>query len=110
MIFKLSPYSGWILFIFFYLLPILQMKKIINKKIMFISFIFMYIFFTGCSNDITGNAILERDLRENIYNDTIKIGAILPLTGNFAFKGKNSLNGIEMAVDEINLMGGIDGR
>ncbi len=42
--------------------------------------------------------------------DTIKIGAILPLTGDAAALGKDMLNGAKMAVDEINAKGGIGGK
>jgi branched-chain amino acid transport system substrate-binding protein len=41
---------------------------------------------------------------------TIKIGAILPLTGNVAFWGTHVLNGMKIAVEEINSKGGINGR
>lgn len=40
----------------------------------------------------------------------IKIGAILPLTGESAFWGENIKNGVDLAVDEINQKGGIIGR
>ncbi len=42
--------------------------------------------------------------------DIIKIGAILPLTGSAAPYGKNAQNGIEIAVQEINAAGGVNGR
>ncbi|MEM2703940.1 MAG: ABC transporter substrate-binding protein [Candidatus Bathyarchaeia archaeon] len=40
----------------------------------------------------------------------IKIGVILPLTGAGARLGKEQLDGVMLAVDEINAMGGILGR
>ncbi len=40
----------------------------------------------------------------------IKIGAILPLTGDAALAGINTREGIDLAVDEINSGGGIEGR
>ncbi|MEO0136372.1 MAG: ABC transporter substrate-binding protein [candidate division WOR-3 bacterium] len=40
---------------------------------------------------------------------TIKIGAILPLTGKAAWLGENARNGIQLAVDELNRKGGIKG-
>ncbi|MFH1371607.1 MAG: ABC transporter substrate-binding protein [Planctomycetota bacterium] len=43
-------------------------------------------------------------------SEVIKIGAILPLTGESAFWGENIKNGIELAVDEINQKGGILGK
>ncbi len=42
--------------------------------------------------------------------EEIKIGAILPLTGESAFWGENIKNGIELAIDEVNKKGGILGK
>jgi branched-chain amino acid transport system substrate-binding protein len=42
--------------------------------------------------------------------ETIKIGAILPLTGEAAVWGQNAKTGIELAKEEINKKGGINGR
>jgi branched-chain amino acid transport system substrate-binding protein len=39
-----------------------------------------------------------------------KIGTLQPLTGNAASGGKTALVGIQMAVDRINKMGGVNGR
>lgn len=41
--------------------------------------------------------------------EPIKIGAILPLTGDGAVYGKNAQQGINLALDEINGAGGING-
>jgi branched-chain amino acid transport system substrate-binding protein len=38
---------------------------------------------------------------------TIKIGALYPLTGDLAKLGEDNLNGLQLAVDEINAAGGI---
>lgn len=43
-------------------------------------------------------------------NETIKIGSILPLTGEIANIGISTQNSIQMAVDEINAQGGINGK
>lgn len=40
----------------------------------------------------------------------IKIGVVMPTTGPIAYDGRLTLNGIEMAVDEINKTGGIKGN
>ena len=40
----------------------------------------------------------------------IKIGAILPLTGDIAVYGQKMKNGIDLAVKHINSKGGIDGK
>lgn len=42
--------------------------------------------------------------------DTITIGASLPMTGSVALNGEMILEGIQMAVDECNEAGGIDGK
>lgn len=43
-------------------------------------------------------------------SDTIKIGAILPLTGDGARYGQSAKNGIELALSLINEVGGISGK
>lgn len=45
-----------------------------------------------------------------VSTEPIKIGAILPLTGNIAYWGEPVLNGMKLAVEEINNAGGINGR
>ncbi|MBI1934526.1 ABC transporter substrate-binding protein, partial [Candidatus Peregrinibacteria bacterium] len=42
--------------------------------------------------------------------DTIKIGFIGPLTGDAAALGKDILNGTQIAVEEVNANGGINGK
>jgi len=43
-------------------------------------------------------------------NKKIQIGATFPLTGNNALYGTNIKNGMEIALDDINTAGGIDGK
>lgn len=43
-------------------------------------------------------------------NDTIKIGGIAPLSGGVAVYGTECKNGIDLAVEEINAAGGINGQ
>ena len=43
-------------------------------------------------------------------SETIRIGYLGPLSGNAAAYGVDILNGIRMAVDQVNLAGGIDGK
>lgn len=54
-------------------------------------------FFAACNN-------AKKD------KDVIKIGAILPLTGSASSVGEFQKNGIEVAVSEVNEMGGINGE
>ena len=42
--------------------------------------------------------------------ETLKIGAILPLSGDVAVYGNNTKKGIDLAVDEINKTGGVNGK
>jgi len=51
---------------------------------------------------LTGNAVKEQE--------TIKIGVMIPLTGNLGNFGQNWMTAIEIAVDEINNNGGINGK
>ena len=46
---------------------------------------------------------------EVVGAETIKIGAILPLTGYSASNGKNVNDGLQLAIDEINKRGGVNG-
>ena len=43
-------------------------------------------------------------------SDSIKIGGIAPLSGNVAVYGVECKNGIDLAVEEINAAGGINGK
>ena len=48
--------------------------------------------------------------RSFAFEDVIKVGALLPMTGKLAQIGKNESRAFLMAVDEINYDGGIDGK
>ena len=48
--------------------------------------------------------------KEVTEKDVIKIGAILPLTGDVAVYGNNTKKGIDLAVREVNKNGGINGK
>lgn len=43
-------------------------------------------------------------------SETIKIGAVVPLTGDVPALGESAKNGYQLAVDTINANGGIDGK
>ena len=43
-------------------------------------------------------------------SDTIKIGGLYPLSGPVAVYGVEAKNGVELAIEEINAAGGIDGK
>ena len=61
--------------------------------------------FSGCSN--TGNG---GSASGGSDSDTIRIGGLAPLTGDAASYGVAVNNGIQMAVEDINANGGIDGK
>jgi branched-chain amino acid transport system substrate-binding protein len=42
--------------------------------------------------------------------DPVRIGALMVLTGQYAMQGNAFREGIELAIEEINLGGGINGR
>ena len=42
--------------------------------------------------------------------ESLKIGALMPMTGDLQAFGETSLNGINLAIDEINAAGGVAGR
>lgn len=63
---------------------------------------------TGCGdNQGTGNA---GDTAQGTAGDTYKIGGIGPLTGNAASYGTSVKQGAQVAVDEINAAGGVNGK
>lgn len=59
------------------------------------------VFFTGCGNN-------EANVSNN--SDEIMIGSTFPLTGQYSNYGQSTVNGMEMAIEEINEAGGIDGK
>ena len=72
------------------------MKKFAKKAVV-VLFVVMIagMMFTGCSKKTS---------------DTIKIGGIFPLSGSVAVYGTECRNGVEMAINEINAAGGINGK
>ena len=58
--------------------------------------------FTGCSGN---NSSSTADT-----GDTIRIGAIAPLTGGASDYGITATNGLKLAVEEVNANGGVLGR
>ena len=77
------------------------MKK--RKSILFLTLI---MFITVSVAFIPGCKESEKMQKPEI----IKIGAILPLTGNLAFIGKLNKNGMDLAVEDINSRGGMENK
>lgn len=58
------------------------------------------IIFAGCGKN-------EKEAKND---NVVNIGAIFPLTGQYSNYGLSTVNGINMAIDEINKNGGINGK
>ena len=58
---------------------------------------------SGTTGDTSGGGVTAT-------GETIKLGAIYPLTGSVAAIGENIRHGLEMAVDEVNAAGGVNGK
>lgn len=69
------------------------------KNIHKIFFAILLVFLTGCAAQ-----------QETATSGKVKIGAVLPLTGEAASFGQVGMGGIELAVKEVNDAGGINGR
>jgi len=65
--------------------------------------IILMIFIFGCSNNTSEDTTDDSD-------NTIKIGVILPFSGESSAYGSSEMQGIQMAVDEINDAGGVLGK
>lgn len=63
------------------------------------SLMIVALIFTGCGNNQT-----------KTENETIKIGVVLPLSGNAATLGDYTLKGLQLAVEEQNAKGGLLGK
>ncbi len=67
---------------------------------------------TACGNvsDDDPEAGSEAEAPPGVTDDTILLGATMPLTGTAAVAGEGLQAGVRIAVDEINADGGINGR
>ncbi len=72
------------------------------KKIMVVLFFAVLIGGMAFAGGAKESAVLE--------GDTIKIGGIFPLSGPVAVYGIGARNGVELAIEEINASGGINGK
>ncbi|MCQ2594071.1 MAG: ABC transporter substrate-binding protein [Treponemataceae bacterium] len=69
--------------------------KNLSKYVVFCALALFVASFTGCAKKA---------------ENTIKIGGVAPLSGNVAVYGVECKNGIDLAVEEINAAGGINGQ
>lgn len=73
------------------------------KKILIMGMLLLLVMLAGCG-ELTGNSVTS------IQEERIKLGAVLPLTGNAAAYGEAARNALTMAVEEINANGGVKGK
>jgi branched-chain amino acid transport system substrate-binding protein len=59
---------------------------------------------------IAGMGLLAASCDNNASSNMIKIGAIMPMTGDVSLYGTGTVNSINIAIKEINDAGGIDGK
>lgn len=73
----------------------MKIKFVFGSVVLFI----ITLIFAGCGNNQSKKAAI-----------TIKIGVIIPLSGNGATIGSDTKNGVQMAIDEMNANGGLMGK
>lgn len=89
-----------------------KQQKWFQVKVLLLSLI-LVITTVGCASGTNNassngeNTQAANDQGQSSSGDTIKIGAPFPLTGAWAEGGQNSLNGVELAIEDINAAGGI---
>jgi len=64
----------------------------------------------GCGAGEKGSSTKEGEVSSTNGGDTIKIGANLELSGAVASYGSSEADAIDLAIEEINAAGGIDGK
>ncbi len=73
--------------------------------------IFLMLIPIGCSREKEESQKTKAKTEAKVGKEkVIKIGAILPLTGDAALYGKRALKGLSLAVEEVNSSGGIVGK
>lgn len=86
----------------------------LRKKLSITALVFLFVIgiLSGCSSSSsTDSKGTEKSTNKSSGNkDELQIGAIFPLTGNGASYGKMYKQGVELAVEEINEAGGVDGK
>lgn len=100
------------------------MKKTIKLLAMLLALVMLFACVSGCSSangettaseqtaaasDANTEATDAEPAAEGDFKGTIKFGGVGPLTGDAAIYGISGMNGAQIAVDEINAAGGING-
>ena len=82
------------------------MKKVLRKIAAIVTVVSMCMLsFTGCSETKSGGSSSSGK-----ESDTINLGCVLPVTGSVPNLGSAMKNGAELAIEEINNAGGINGK
>lgn len=76
------------------------------RKIIAVLLLVIMVVFSACSN----GGLKKPDTSGKGNSDEIVIGAVLPITGDIPTFGKSTKEGIELAVDQYNAAGGINGK
>lgn len=66
-------------------------------------------FLAGCSNNSAADTNADASVDSGDFTGTMVIGGIGPVTGGAAVYGNAVKNGIQLAIDEINAAGGVNG-
>lgn len=87
------------------------MKRKNRKKALLCAFSLLLALIAGCSSGDTSEASSgSSSASPAASTDTIKIGTSFPLTGTVAADGQYIMDAINLAVDQCNSAGGINGR
>ena len=67
---------------------------------------------TGCANNLTGQLVSEQVTKpiSKSMDEPLIIGGVFHLSGAGSFWGTSELNGVKLAIEEINSNNGISGR
>jgi branched-chain amino acid transport system substrate-binding protein len=84
------------------------MKKKIATMLLATSFVLGSVL-SGCSGAKESGGSSDATGAGNAKPASVKVGALFPLTGGSAYQGKSFKQAIELAQEEINAAGGIDG-
>lgn len=85
-------------------------SKFIVLQFMVVVVILLFVFTIGCEQNSSNNVIVSKPTAQKLTDAPIKIGFIAPLSGDAAIYGKPMVNGVALAINEINQLGGVNGR
>lgn len=88
------------------------MQRMIRRSLLAIPLAVTLLAACGSNSSKSGatNAVAKNGTKVGQSSSPITIGALLPQTGANASDGQSALNGINLAISQINAAGGVDGR